>query len=231
LNVTVQPDYGQAFGRWRAACGPTWQAFTHHQFVRQLGDGSLPPDAFLHYLRQDYVFLIHFSRAWGLAIAKSETIEEMKGAAGTVDALVNHEIALHIRICAEHGLSEGDLAATEETTANLAYTRYVLEAGYSGDWLDLMAALAPCVMGYGEIGRRLISEATSSSYSPWIETYAGPEYQQACQAAGALIDAGVHLRLGENYVNSARWAILCQRFQTASRLEVGFWQMGLTPPD
>ena len=40
----------------------------------------------------------------------------------------------------------------EEALGNLAYTRYVLEAGFSGDFLDLMAALAPCVLGYGEIG-------------------------------------------------------------------------------
>ena len=40
-------------------------------FVEQLGDGSLPRKSFLHYLVQDYVFLVHFSRAWALAVVKS----------------------------------------------------------------------------------------------------------------------------------------------------------------
>ena len=34
-------------------------------------------------------------------------------------------------------------------------------------------------------------------------------------------------RLGEQPTKSPRWAGLCQRFATATRLEAGFWQMGL----
>ena len=46
-----------------AACRgntPVWLAYTRHAFVQGLGDGTLPHAAFLHYLKQDYVFLIHF---------------------------------------------------------------------------------------------------------------------------------------------------------------------------
>src|SRR6056297_1697490 len=133
--------YGAGFRLWRAAAGDTWQAYTQHAFVQGLGDGSLPRAAFLRYLVQDYVFLIHFSRAWALAVVKSETLAEMKMAAGVVDGLVNHEMQLHVSTCAEAGLSEADLEAAEEHPANLAYTRYVLEAGQAGDLADLLAAL------------------------------------------------------------------------------------------
>ncbi|MFT5969431.1 MAG: thiaminase/transcriptional activator TenA [Yoonia sp.] len=40
-----------------------------------------------------------------------------------------------------------------------------------GDFLDLMAALAPCVMGYGEIGVRLAAEKSADTlYAAWIDT-------------------------------------------------------------
>ena len=52
-----------------------------------------------------------------------------------------------------------------------------LDAGHSGDFLDLMAALAPCVLGYGEIGARLADAAGDTPYADWIATYAGAEYQ------------------------------------------------------
>jgi len=42
-----------------------------------------------------------------------------------------------------------------------------------------------------------------------------------------LIDNAVLRRLGEQPTKSPRWAGLCQRFATATRLETGFWQMGL----
>ncbi len=222
-------SYGSTFAVWRGGAGLEWAAYTDHAFVRGLGDGTLPQAAFLHYLKQDYVFLIHFSRAWALAVTKAETVAEMRLAASTMNGLINHEIALHINTCAEAGIEEGTLFATEERQENLAYTRYVLDAGHSGDLLDLLATLAPCVMGYGAIGTVLAQAKTSDRYSAWIETYAGADYQQLCHDAGALIDSVVANRLGADPTANPRWARLQSRFTMATKLEVGFWSMGLDP--
>ncbi|MBE1294394.1 MAG: thiaminase II [Rhodobacteraceae bacterium] len=221
--------YGRAFALMREAAGEAWGDYTRHAFVEGLRDGSLPNEAFLHYLRQDYVFLIHFSRAWALAVVKSETHEEMLGAVATVNALVAEEMQLHVGICEAAGIPQDELFATPERAENLAYTRYVLEAGYSGDLLDLLAALAPCVMGYGEIGARLGVEKTSDTYADWINTYAGEGYQGDCAAVGQLLDSALERRLGKDFENSPRFAALCDKFRTATELEVNFWQMGLTP--
>ena len=220
-------DYGINFVKWRAAAGTQWDQYVAHEFVAGLADGSLPKSAFLHYLVQDYLFLIHFSRAWALAVTKADDVAEMRACAATVNALVNDEISLHIRICAAAGIDEATLFSATEETANLAYTRYVLDAGHSGDFLDLMAALAPCVLGYGEIGARLLAECHDAAYADWIETYGGEDYQQVCRDVGTLIDDAVLRRLGDQPTKSPRWAGLCQRFATATRLEAGFWQMGL----
>lgn len=225
----MMSDYGSTFGKWRAAAGETWPAYTRHAFVEGMRDGSLPRAAFLHYLVQDYIFLIHFSRAWALAVTKADTIEEMRLCAGTVNALIDEEMKLHIGICAEAGISEADLAGAEERTENLAYTRYVMDAGHSGDFLDLLAALAPCVMGYGEIGARLKAETGETPYQDWIDTYASDDYQGVCTAVAGLIDGAVARRLGDAPENTPRWAALCDRFTVATRLEVGFWDMGLKP--
>ncbi|WP_170755472.1 thiaminase II [Ruegeria lacuscaerulensis] len=222
-------DYGKAFALMRDAAQGPWRDYTRHAFVEGMKDGTLPREAFLHYLRQDYVFLIHFSRAWALAVVKSETHSEMLTAVGTVNALVAEEMQLHIGICEAAGISQEELFATPERAENLAYTRFVLEAGYSGDLLDLLAALAPCVMGYGEIGTRLAAEATSETYRDWINTYAGEDYQGACQAVGELLNQSLTRRIGADFEASPRWDRLCQTFRTATELEVNFWQMGLTP--
>ncbi|WP_282027502.1 thiaminase II [Ruegeria faecimaris] len=222
-------NYGKAFALMRDAAQGPWRDYTRHTFVEGMKDGTLPRTAFLHYLRQDYVFLIHFSRAWALAVVKSETHSEMLTAVATVNALVAEEMQLHIGICEAAGISHEELFATPERAENLAYTRFVLEAGYSGDLLDLLAALTPCVMGYGEIGTRLASEATSEVYRDWINTYASDDYQGACKAVGELLDQALTRRIGEDFAASPRWDRLCQTFRTATELEVNFWQMGLTP--
>lgn len=222
------PDYGKTFALWRAGAGTTWQDYTCHGFVEGLADGHLPEKAFLHYLMQDYVFLVHFSRAWALGVVKSETLGEMKTCATTVDALVNHEMSLHVSTCAAAGIAEEQLFAAAEEVENLAYTRYVLDAGISGDFLDLMAALAPCVFGYGEIGARIEKTADPKTpYANWISTYAGPDYQDVCRTVGAMIDGAVQRRLGGEPAKAARWPQLQARFTKATDLEVGFWGMGL----
>ncbi|MEH6648213.1 thiaminase II [Sulfitobacter sp.] len=225
MTVSV---YGETFARWRAGCGDPWQDYTHHAFVEGLRDGSLPRAAFLHYLVQDYVFLVHFARAWSLGVVKADTLDEMKVCAATVDALVSHEMALHIQTCAVAGIDEAKLFAATEEFENLAYTRYVMDAGLQGDFLDLMAALAPCCFGYGEIGTRLAATAAPDMpYRDWINTYADDGYQGAMDAVGHMIDAAVTRRMGSDPTATARWPHLQARFNTATRLEVAFWDMGL----
>ncbi|WP_299820435.1 TenA family protein [uncultured Jannaschia sp.] len=221
-------SYGATFPLWRAAAGEAWQDYTRHAFVEGLRDGTLPREGFLRYLVQDYVFLVHFSRAWALAVTKAETLDEMRACAATVHALLDEEMRLHVGTCAAEGIPEAELFAAREAPQNLAYTRYVLDAGHSGDFLDLMAALAPCVLGYGEIGARLGAKAGPTPYADWIATYAGAEYQRTCREVGALIDAAVARRLGEAPERSPRWPRLCARFETATRLEVDFWGLGLS---
>ncbi|MGJ8544148.1 MAG: thiaminase II [Sulfitobacter sp.] len=221
------PDYGQCFARWRAGAAADWHDYTRHGFVEGMRDGTLPRAAFLHYLVQDYVFLVHFARAWSLAVVKSETLEEMRSCAATVDALVNHEMSLHVQTCAAEGISEAELFEAAEDRANLAYTRYVLDAGLQGDYLDLMAALVPCVMGYGEIGARLGgTQAPGTPYADWIATYAGAEYQTLCADVGRMIDGAAARRIGD-LASAPRAAALQARFTKATQLEVDFWQMGL----
>lgn len=222
-------DFGSSvFGAWRAAAAPEWEAYTRHAFVEGLGNGTLPKSAFLHYLVQDYVFLTHFSRAWALGVVKAGSLGEMAACSATVDALVNHEMRLHVGICGREGIGEAQLFNAIEAPQNLAYTRYVMDAGLSGDYLDLMAALAPCVFGYGEIGAWLKrSAAPDTPYMEWIDTYAGDDYQDLCTSTAAMIERAVADRLGPSPQTLPRWEALCHRFRTATRLEVDFWQMGL----
>ena len=220
--------YGEVFYNLRESNLSNWLLYTKHEFVQKLANDSLHENSFLNYLKQDYLFLIQFSKAWSLAILKSDNLEEMKIAASTVNELINFEMELHISLCQKYGISKFDLENTEEENENIAYTRYVLELGYSGDFLDLLSALAPCVLGYGEIGINLKdSNPKISMYRKWIETYSSSEYQNVCFNVGKLIDKSFQLRLGENYTNTYKWKKTNQIFKKATSLEVDFWNMAL----
>lgn len=218
------------FQQLRDTCLAEWLAYTEHRFVRALADGSLPEPAFRHYLIQDYLFLVHLARAYGLAAFKAESLADIRAAASGLSAIVDREMQLHIEFCAGWGLAVADLANAEEADATLAYTRYVLERGLAGDLLDLQVALAPCILGYAEIGRRLAADPMTAMvgnpYRRWIETYADPEFQDVAAAHRTQME-GLMVRRG----GPGRLASLVHTFREATRLEAAFWEMGLTVVD
>lgn len=218
------------FDDLKKSCQAEWQAYIQHSFVQQLGDASLAPEAFQHYLKQDYLFLIQFARAFALAAYKSPTLSDLRQAKDGLQAIVDVELDLHISYCKEWGISEKELTDLPEARATLAYTRYVLDTGNRGDLLDLHVALSPCMVGYGEIANWLNSRAEtirgdSNPYDAWIKMYESDEFQETMQAEIGWLNE----RLAD--VSPARFRELTRIFSDATRLEIDFWKMGLDQSD
>lgn len=182
---------------------------------------------FLHYLKQDFLFLKQYARAHALVIYKARTLKDMRQALPSVHALLDVEIAHHVSYCADWGLAESDLEAEDEDFGTVAYTRYVLDAGMQGDIVDLYAALAPCSIGYAEIGHNLGSDENTNRinnpFESWISLYSGEEFQQSVKQGTKHIDS----LLADIDLNSARGQDLLKVFKTATRMETAFWQQGL----
>lgn len=217
----------------KAGAPASWEGYVAHPFVRHLGRGDLPEACFRHYLAQDYLFLLHYSRAWALAVVKSQEVTDLRQAAATVDLLLNHELALHVSYCERWGVSETDLLRTPEADANRLYTRFVMDAGLSGDLLDLLVALSPCSLGYAEIGRRLADDPATrlegNPYRDWIELYSGSEFQEGAELCRQQLERVAKARgVSGDLTSNPRWPQLQQLFETACRLEIGFWDMGLS---
>ncbi|MDR3492980.1 MAG: thiaminase II [Ancalomicrobiaceae bacterium] len=213
------------FDRLRDARGPDWQGYVAHPFVDALGDGSLPIAAFKTYLIQDYLFLIQFARAHALAVYKSRRLADMRAAAKGVTAILERELDLHLTYCRGWGLDPEAVEKMPEHRATTAYTRYVIDVGFSGDLLDLHVALAPCIIGYYEIATGLAVRPgallAANPYAGWISEYAGEGYSQVATAARTHLEA-----LADRFMAPARFDEVAEIFGTACRLEADFWEMG-----
>jgi thiaminase (transcriptional activator TenA) len=217
-------DFG-LFGRLRRDAADVWLLYMHHPFVKALGDGTLPLEGFRNFLVQDYLYLIQYARGYALDAYKSETLEELRGAAKVMTAILDVEMPLHVSYCASWGIAEAEMEAAPEDMRMLAYTRFFLERGIAGDKLDLDVALIPCIVGYAEIGQILLADPATvlegNPYRAWIEAYAGAEYLEAVQASIHALD-----RLGLRKGADARYPSLLRTFRTATRLEAEFWGIG-----
>lgn len=209
------------------ACREEWQCYVEHDFVTQLAKGTLDQHAFLHYLKQDFLFLKQYARAYAMAIYKARTLEQMRMALPSVQALLASEIAHHVSYCESWQLTEADMEAEQEAFGTVAYTRYVLDAGMTGDLVDLYVALAPCSIGYAQIGKQLITDTNTlingNAYCSWITLYGSDDFQAGAKLSAEQLDQ----LLSEVDLNSQRGQQLCEVFKTATRMEIAFWQQGL----
>lgn len=160
------------------------QACLAHPFVQGLADGTVPRAAFVGYVAQDAFFLEAYVRAYALGLAHSP---DRTGVDAFCDLLVGAraELGLHATYAARWDI---DLAATEPTSATLAYTDFLLATAALAEVGQVCAALAPCMRLYAYLGQSLSSVRTSDTYADWIRTYADPEFEALAATLEGLCD-------------------------------------------
>ncbi|KAJ2234642.1 trifunctional hydroxymethylpyrimidine kinase/phosphomethylpyrimidine kinase/thiaminase [Coemansia sp. RSA 1722] len=203
-----------------------WQRYIDHPFVQQAADASLSRHSFVHYLKQDYIYLKHYARAWSLAAFKSDSLQEIGVSAQTVLGCVR-ESSLHVRMCARWGITQADMECERESSTSVAYTRYIIDRGISGDLLELLVAMYPCLLGYGEAAAKYAGDPRTvregNPYWEWISTYAHADFQSAVEEGRRLIE-----ELSQREMPSgARLARLVKTFNETSALEIEFWDHAL----
>jgi len=215
------------FDTLKARVGGLWQTAQEHPFVHALGDGTLPQEKFVHYLKQDYAYLTGYSRAIALATAKAPDTARMAEFAALLSATLEQEMALHRDYCTVFGISTGDLDNVEPSPICRGYIDFCIATAAIGDTLELLTALVPCGVGYGEIAVRLMQHPRLSPehpYRQWIYTYGGEEYQEYARwMTDTLNDLGTCIVAPDNI--DPRLERLVDLFKLGCRYEWLFWEM------
>ena len=204
----------------RRKAAPIWQMEQRHPFVTGIGDGTLPLENFQYYMRQDFIFLVGFCRAIALAAAKATGLEEMSWFARLLHETLNTEMALHVSFCADFGISEQELRATEASPTTLAYTNHLVHTAYSGGTGEIAAVILPCSWGYCEIGQTLASRGAPSPqplYARWIEMYASDEFAELAAWLRSYVDRTALESSPDELARMER------AFLRGSQLEYMFW--------
>jgi len=212
----------------RGQASSIWEREHQHPFVTELGNGTLPLEKFQWYMRQDYIFLIEFSRVIAIAVAKAETLEDMGWFSRLLDETLNTEMALHVSFCEDFGITLEELLATKPAPTTVAYTNHMLQSAYSGGIAEAAATLLPCSWGYAEIGQTLEARGKPLDqplYCRWIEMYSSPEFGELADWLRAFMDRTV---VG---MNDERRARLQEIFLRSSRYEYMFWDAAYRTED
>jgi thiaminase/transcriptional activator TenA len=202
-----------------------WAAQKAHPFVVELAEGTLDEDAFRHWVKQDYRYLLDYARVFALASTKADDEGTMAQFMDVAHTILDYEMDLHRDFAAEWDLTPGDLEAVQKAPTCVAYTNFLVRTAHEGSIAEISAAIYPCGQGYLDIAEHMAELATEEHrYTPFIEKYTSDEFHDSVAWMRDLVD-----RCAERY--PGEHDAMREAFLTSARLEHEFWEMCYTEED
>ncbi|WP_214322272.1 thiaminase II [Nonomuraea sediminis] len=200
---------------WQVVAG-VYDQILAHPFLTGLTDGSLPREAFRHYVVQEAHFLPDYARAQAACAARAPEPAAVQRFAADAATTLEVEHSLVVELLAAFGLEETDARKLPAGPTTVGYTSYLVRTCSLGTFPEALGAIVPCYWIYAKVGERLLASSSPDPlYAWWIETYGGQGYQETVAAVLDLLD-GLALSAEER-------ARLLERALTTARYEWLFW--------
>jgi thiaminase/transcriptional activator TenA len=196
-----------------------YAAILEHPFLTGLTDGTLPEDAFRHYVLQDAHYLRDYARALAITGAKATDDDSIVQFCQDAAAAVMVERSLHDAFISSFGLTRDQASAVPVLPTTLAYTSYLLRVAHQGSFAEAVAVVLPCYWIYAKVGDALLSQSSPDArYAKWIDTYGGEEFQATVERVLDLVD-----RVGGE-LSAAERIRFVEHVVITSKYEWMFWE-------
>lgn len=163
---------------------PVRDAIDHLPFLRELEDGTLPRDTFVHYLAQDAHYLVGYARALAACATRATDADDVAFWAARAHGAVVVERELH----ATH---VDELTSIAPSPTCTAYVSALLATAATGSYGELVAAVLPCFWVYDDVGSRLrerVGDLAAHPYGDWVATYGDPVFAEHTRQAKEIAD-------------------------------------------
>ncbi len=199
-----------------------WQAQKDHPFVTELAAGTLDRDAFVHWVKQDYRYLLDYARVFAVASTKADTEADMTHLMGVAQTILEYEMDLHREFAAHYEITVQELEGVRKAPTCVAYTNFLVRTAHEGSIAEIAAAIYPCGQGYLDIAYHMAALAEDEhQYTPFIEKYTSDTFVEAVEWMTDFVD-----RMGQRYPGERD--AMREAFVMSARLEHQFWEMCYT---
>ena len=195
-----------------------YAAILRHPFVTGLTDGSLPREAFRHYIVQDAHYLRGYARTLALCGARAQEPRDTVMFGAHAGGAIAAEQGLHAALLGDLGLTADAAAAAPVAPTTRAYLSYLLAPAHGGSFAEAVAVVLPCYWIYARVGEELLEAGSPDPlYARWIAMYGSEEFQAVVDAVLELTDrVGAAASLRE-------LALMREHMIVTSRYEWMFW--------
>lgn len=204
---------------------PHWDSYVHHDFVKQVAQGTLKREKFQFFIEQDYAYLIDYARVHCVAGSKAPALEDMEKELTIVGSVRNEMKQHETRLREEFGVADSAYFQNIKRGPALNnYSRYFNDIARRGNWQELVASLSPCLMGYGWAllnNEKFITVKDGDVYHDWCYTYLSEGYQNAMVQGRSILN-----QISQTYPKE-QLDVLITIFAEVCELETKFWDAAL----
>jgi len=154
-----------------------WNAYINHIFANKLVNQTLKEENFDFYLEQDYYYLLTYFEA----ISKLAVFSKTNNCFDDMVESTKMELKHHEKTVKKAG---------KPSLATKNYTEYLNKIIKSENYEDLLISIAPCLVGYFELGQYISSLDTceDNRYAQWIELYQNDDYRDSTSQCIELVN-------------------------------------------
>lgn len=200
---------------------PHWESYVHHDFVKQIAQGTLKREKFRFFIEQDYAYLIDYARVHCVAASKAPSLDDMEKELNIVGSVKNEMKQHETRLKEVFGVQNDEYFQNiKRGTALNNYSRYFNDIARRGNWQELVASLTPCLMGYGYAlinNEKFITVKEGDVYHEWCYTYLSKWYQEAMTQGRFIMN-----QIAQTYPRE-QLDTLVTIFGEVCELETKFW--------
>lgn len=160
--------------------------------MQDIVNGTMSKERFRFQIKQNYQYLLDYTRAWALALSKCRSFEEMEIFYPIVKNTFESTVMINRTYWAkEIGMTPDELDAVIEANGKRSYTAFQLMSAHEGGLAEIMMALFPCNILYRYFGEDLLPECKldkDNKFYKWLEYYTSEEYINKTENEIALIN-------------------------------------------
>lgn len=172
--------------------GKTVEVIENTPHMQDILYGRLPLVKFRFQIKQNYQYLMEYTKCFALGLSKCHGFDEMYDWYKILSSTMEGTVILNRDYWAKQiGLTIEEMEKTIMAEGKRSYTSHELARAMEGDLASALMAVFPCNILYMHMGRDLLPVCTlpeDNIYRKWIEFYTLPEYVKKCENEIRMID-------------------------------------------
>lgn len=207
---------------------PFWEKYTHHPFMKKVGDYSLPLENFTKFVEQNVIYLSNYSHIIMYMAAKGSWKEDLCAVADKLTTMAQ-EISKYTTILKKLGYSDKLIEKLKATKECQVYVDALLDvAKDAGDVFDIAVSLTPCFYGYlaacanvkhyPKVGDICSDDTKIELYEDWLKQNQSEWYSSAWIKG----EADLNTKFRVNCLSDAKLTRAVQLFKKFIIMEINF---------